>query len=99
MGFWRKSELLVLELSQTNRLPSGELKERLFDKYEEIHNAGSELARNKENRNTKCGSCIRRVRTAVMRHFQRYEWQDNGRLVLRTIDTLDKRPIYVKAEK
>lgn len=98
-GFWKKTEQLALDLSASNMLPKGELKQRMFDRYEELVELGSEFAPTKENRNTTCGSCIRRVRTAVMRHFQRYDFVNNGRLELRTIDGLDKRPIYIKATK
>jgi len=94
MAFWSKWELLARDLSASNVLPSGELKERLFDAYELMGEIGSEFYLTKENRATGCGSCIKRVRQQVMRHFHKYEFKDNGRLAVRVFD--GKRPIYYK---
>jgi len=99
MAFWRKSEKLALDLSEHRGLPSGELKERMMDKYFEMKAEGSTLALKDVKRNTSCGSCIKSVRASVMRYFQQKEWKDNGRLRLVRIDPLDRRPIYEKVDK
>lgn len=94
MAFFRNIETLALDLSEHRGLPSGELKARMMDRYFYLKSLRSPYALRDVRRDTNCGSCIRDVRASVMRDFQANEWKDNGRLVLASIDPLDRRPVY-----
>lgn len=92
-------ETLALDLSECRGLPEGELKRRMIERYYEMKAMRSRYALRDVKKNTNCASCIKQCRADVMRHFQVYDWVDNGRLELKSVDPLDKRPIYQKVQK
>lgn len=70
----------------------------------EVHNSflgKSDYIKRFEEKNSRCGSCIRRVQTNLLKHFKSAIWkEDSSSLELRMIDNQDGRPIFrVKAKE
>lgn len=53
-----------------------------------------------EDMYSRCGSCIRRVQTNLLKHYKDAIWDENCTLEVRMVDNQDGRPLFrVKAEE
>jgi len=92
-------EVMVLKLSQVRFANSQPLKSQMYD----LHNSflgKSKYIKKWEDKNSRCGSCIRRVQTNILKHYYNEVFNEDSELELRTIDGQDGRPLFrVKAEE
>jgi hypothetical protein len=89
-------EKLVLALSET-RFASGEpLRSQMFEQHNAWLKDNGRFIRRWENVKSRCGTCIRRTQTNLLKHYYDVVWDESSSLEIRVIDSQDGRPVFKK---
>lgn len=89
-------EKLVLALSET-RFASGEpLRSQMFEQHNAWLKENGRFIRRWENVKSRCGTCIRRTQTNLLKHYYDVVWDESSSLEIRVIDSQDGRPVFKK---
>jgi len=89
-------EKLVLALSET-RFASGEpLRSQMFEQHNAWLKDNGRFIRRWENVKSRCGTCIRRTQTNLLKHYYDVIWDESSSLELRVLDSQDGRPVFKK---
>ena len=89
-------EKLVLALSET-RFAAGEpLRSQMFEQHNAWLKDNGRFIRRWENVKSRCGTCIRRAQTNLLKHYYDSVWDESSSLELRVIDSQDGRPVFKK---
>ena len=89
-------EKLVLALSET-RFASGEpLRSQMFEQHNAWLKDNGRFIRRWENVKSRCGTCIRRTQTNLLKHYYDVVWNESSSLEIRVIDSQDGRPVFKK---
>ena len=89
-------EKLVLALSET-RFASGEpLRSQMFEQHNAWLKDNGRFIRRWENVKSRCGTCIRRTQTNLLKHYYDVIWNESSNLELRVLDPQDGRPVFKK---
>jgi len=89
-------EKLVLALSET-RFASGEpLRSQMFEQHNAWLKDNGRFIRRWENVKSRCGTCIRRTQTNLLKHYYDVIWDESSNLELRVLDSQDGRPVFKK---
>ena len=89
-------EKLVLALSET-RFASGEpLRSQMFEQHNAWLKENGRFIRRWENVKSRCGTCIRRTQTNLLKHYYDVVWNESSSLEIRVIDSQDGRPVFKK---
>jgi hypothetical protein len=89
-------EKLVLALSET-RFAAGEpLRSQMFEQHNAWLKDNGRFIRRWENVKSRCGTCIRRAQTNLLKHYYDSVWDESSSLEIRVIDSQDGRPVFKK---
>ena len=89
-------EKLVLALSET-RFAAGEpLRSQMFEQHNAWLKDNGRFIRRWENVKSRCGTCIRRTQTNLLKHYYDVVWDESSSLEIRVIDSQDGRPVFKK---
>lgn len=89
-------EKLVLALSE-NRFAAGEpLRSQMFEQHNAWLKDNGRFIRRWENVKSRCGTCIRRTQTNLLKHYYDVIWNESSNLELRVLDSQDGRPVFKK---
>ena len=89
-------EKLVLALSET-RFAAGEpLRSQMFEQHNAWLKDNGRFIRRWENVKSRCGTCIRRTQTNLLKHYYDVVWNESSSLEIRVIDSQDGRPVFKK---
>ena len=89
-------EKLVLALSET-RFAAGEpLRSQMFEQHNAWLKDNGRFIRRWENVKSRCGTCIRRTQTNLLKHYYDVIWNESSNLELRVLDSQDGRPVFKK---
>ena len=87
-------ERLVLELSTVRFANQEPLRSRMFVLHNDWLKTESRFIKRWENVMSRCGSCIRRVQTNVLKHYYDAIWSKDSGLELWKVDGQDGRPLF-----
>lgn len=95
-----KLEDLILHLSTGATVRRGPVFDEMFRVHNEIYDSGveSKYIKSRENVSTRCGSCIRRCQTNLLKHYYEYMWEEGCGLKLRMVDPQGGKPLFVRDE-
>ena len=89
-------EKLVLALSENRFAINNPLRSEMFEQHNTWLKGDSRFIKRWENVNNRCGSCIRRTQTNLLKHYYDAVWDESSSLELRVIDSQDGRPVFKK---
>lgn len=87
-------EELILELSDTRFAVSEPLRGKMFKQHNDWWQGGSSVIKKWENVRSRCGTCIRRTQTNLLKHYHSEIWNEDSGLEVRMIDPQDGRPVF-----
>lgn len=92
-------EEFIVFLSSNRFVNKEPYKEKMYD----LHNSylgKSEVIKRWEDKASRCGSCVRRTQTNLLKHYQTHLFNPKSNLELWKVDGQDGRPLFrVKAEE
>jgi len=89
-------EKLVLALSETRFAASEPLRSEMFEQHNAWLKYNGRFIRRWENVKSRCGTCIRRTQTNLLKHYYDVVWDESSSLEIRVIDSQDGRPVFKK---
>ena len=89
-------EKLVLALSETRFAVSEPLRSQMFEQHNAWLKDNGRFIRRWENVKSRCGTCIRRTQTNLLKHYYDVIWDESSNLELRVLDSQDGRPVFKK---
>ena len=93
-----KIEELVLELSRVRFANQEPLRTQMFEQHNAWLKDDSRFIRRWENVKSRCGTCIRRTQTNLLKHYYDAVWSSDSGLELWKVDGQDGRPLFKKKE-
>ena len=89
-------EKLVLALSENRFAASEPLRSQMFEQHNAWLKDDGRFIRRWENVKSRCGTCIRRTQTNLLKHYYDVIWDESSSLELRVLDSQDGRPVFKK---
>lgn len=89
-------EKLVLALSENRFAASEPLRSQMFEQHNAWLKDNGRFIRRWENVKSRCGTCIRRTQTNLLKHYYDVIWNESSNLELRVLDSQDGRPVFKK---
>jgi len=88
-------QALIIHLSTGRNVRRGEVYDKMYSLHNDIYaDGGSEFIERWEDVNTRCGSCIRRTHTNLMKHFHKYMYSEDMDIVLKDIHPQGGKPLF-----
>ena len=98
MGDKKRIEDLVLQLSKVRFANQEPLRSEMFEQHNVWLKDNSRFIRRWENVKSRCGSCIRRTQTNLLKHYYDAVWNSDSGLELWKVDSQDGRPLFKMKE-